>query len=143
MIAKVPRPCCNTEFIRPPFWISSKVFNRGHSKVTLTIDMILRIFGPSSPFIRVKYAWIEVKKCLQIKFGVNGAIEWGGGSKNRENAQKLVFLDPHRIPLSDSNDPKSCMKTHFDFNSSIFYFEIISRYFKTEKSQFSRIAILY
>ena len=26
---------------------------------------------------KVKYAWIEVKKCLQIEFGVNGAIEWG------------------------------------------------------------------
>ena len=66
-----------------------------------------------------------------------------GGSKNRENAQKLVFLDPHRIPLSDSNDPKLCLKTRFDFNSSMFYFEIISRSFKTEKSQFSHIAILY
>ena len=52
-----------------------------------------------------------------------------GGSKNRENTQKLVFLDPHRIPLSDPNDPKLCLKTRFDFNSSIFYFEIISRSF--------------
>ena len=66
-----------------------------------------------------------------------------GGSKNRENAQKLVFLDPHRIPLSDSNDPKLCLKTHFDFNSSIFYFQVIKRSFKTEKSQFSHIDTLY
>ena len=27
--------------------------------------------------LKVKYAWIEVKKCLQKKFGVNGGIEWG------------------------------------------------------------------
>ena len=26
---------------------------------------------------KVKYAWFEVKKCLRIEFGVNGAIEWG------------------------------------------------------------------
>ena len=32
-----------------------------------------------------------------------------GGSKNRENAQKLVFLDPHRIPLSDPIEPKFCL----------------------------------
>ena len=97
---------------------------------------------------KVKYAWIEVKKCLQTKLGVKRDIEWGfeGGLKTvkmLENCPKLVFLDPHRIPLSDPNDPKLCLKTRFDFNSSIFYFEIISRYFKTEKSQFSRIVILY
>ena len=26
--------------------------------------------------LKVKYAWIEVKKCLQKKFGVNGVTEW-------------------------------------------------------------------
>ena len=60
---------------------------------------------------KVKYAWIEVKKCLQKKFGVNGGIEWGfkGGLKNvkmLKNCSKLVFSDPHKIPLSNTIDPK-------------------------------------
>ena len=63
---------------------------------------------------KVKYAWIEVKKCLQKKFGVNGGIEWGfkGGLKNvkmLKNCSKLVFLDPHKIPLSNTIDPKFCL----------------------------------
>ena len=97
---------------------------------------------------KVKYAWLEVKECLQAKFGVNWGIEWGfkGGLKNvkmLKNCSKLVFSDPHKIPLSNSIDPKFFLLTLFDFNSNIFFFEIIWRSFKTEKSQFSHIDTLY
>ena len=59
---------------------------------------------------KVKYAWIEVKMCLQAIFGVNGGIEWGfrGGLKTvkmLKNCSKLVFSDPHKITLSDPIDP--------------------------------------
>ena len=59
----------------------------------------------------VKYAGIEVKKCLQTKFGFNGGIERGskGGLKTLKmlkNCSKLVFSDPHKIPPSDPIDPK-------------------------------------
>ena len=60
-----------------------------------------------------------------------------------KNCSKQVFLDPHKIPFSDSIDPKFCLLTLFDLNLSIFYFQIISRPFKTEKSQFSHIDTLY
>ena len=63
---------------------------------------------------KVKYAWIEVKKCLQKKFGVNGGIERGlkGGLKTLKmlkNGLKRVFYDPRKIPLSDTIDPKFCL----------------------------------
>ena len=61
--------------------------------------------------LKVKYAWIEDKKCLQKFFWGQWGIEWGfkGGLKNvkmLKNCSKLVFLDPHKIPLRDTIDPK-------------------------------------
>ena len=47
------------------------------------------------------------------------------GPKNRENAQKYMFLDLPKTSLSDSFDPKFCLWIVFDYNSSIFYCETI------------------
>ena len=57
---------------------------------------------------------LKSKKCLQTKLGVKRDIEWGfeGGLKTMkmlENCPKLVFLDPHGIPLGKPIDPKFCL----------------------------------
>ena len=45
--------------------------------------------------------------------------------KNRENTQKLVFLDYPKISLSDPNGSIFFLWAVFDCNSSIFYLEAI------------------
>ena len=77
----------------------------------------------------VKYAWIEVKNGPQKKIWAIGITEWGFREaqkphKNRENAQKLVFLDYPKISLSDPNGSIFFLWAVFDFNSSIFYIEV-------------------
>ena len=78
----------------------------------------------------VKYAWIEVKNDPQKKNSAIGITQWGFREaqkphKNRENTQKLVFLDYPKISLSDPNGPNFFLWAVFDCNSSIFYLEAI------------------
>ena len=45
-----------------------------------------------------------------------------GGSKNRENTQKLAILDITKIPPSDTITSKFDLWALFDCNLSIFHF---------------------
>ena len=72
----------------------------------------------------------QSKTALRKKFGVNGGVEWGfldtpKTPKNRENAQKLMFLDTPKISLIYAIGPKFFLWAVFDCNSAIFYNETI------------------
>ena len=79
---------------------------------------------------KVEYAWISVKTALRKKFGVNGGVECGfldtpKTPKNRENAQKLMFLDTPNISLIYAIGPNFFLWAVFDLKSSIFNFKTI------------------
>ena len=72
----------------------------------------------------------QSKTALRKKFGVNGGVEWGfldtpKTPKNRENAQKLMFLDTPNISFIYAIGPKFFLWAVFDCNSAIFYNETI------------------
>ena len=72
----------------------------------------------------------QSKTALRKKFGVNGGVEWGfldtpKTPKNRENAQKLMFLDTPNISLIYAIGPKFFLWAVFDWKSSIFNFKTI------------------
>ena len=72
----------------------------------------------------------QSKTALRKKFGVNGGVEWGfldtlKTPKNRENAQKLMFLDTPNISLIYAIGPKFFLWAVFDRKSSIFNFKTI------------------
>ena len=57
---------------------------------------------------KVIHPWIEVKKCLHIKFGVNGGIEWGfeGGLKTLILSIFTVIRPLLKPSLNTPIDPK-------------------------------------
>ena len=77
--------------------------------------------------------------------GSLSGILWG--FKNTNFGQFLSIFTVFRPPSNPHSmsllTPNFVCRHFFDFNSSIFYFQIISRSFKTEKSQFSHIDTLY
>ena len=99
--------------------------------------------------------WFQSKICLNWSQNVSTDKIWGqlghwvefyGGPKTLILSNFWAFsrfLTPLKPPTQYPIDPKFFLWTLFDFNSSIFYFQIISRSFKTEKSQFSHIDTLY
>ena len=67
----------------------------------------------------------QSKTALRKKFGVNGGVEWGfldtpKTPKNRENAQKLMFLDTPKISLIYAIGSKLFQWELFYCNSNIY-----------------------